>query len=1191
MGYYPTPPQVIQDIATYFFPSDDDERGRLLDPCAGKGAAAALLGRLLDCQTWGAELSPVRAEEAAKVMDRLLPVAWETASLTNESISVLFLNPPYDWDRRTSDDEKAQRLEYKFLHSCTPKLVRGQGILVYVVPQHLLERDKVARYLAGHYEDTQAVRFPDGEYERFKQIVVLGRRRVAYKTPTGNEIEAIQRLAQTDLPPLKAVETPCYSVIPALTRGANGRPVRYYRAAWSPEDMVAATRQIGVHTTQEWADLHANGNGMVDIRPAMPLKKGHVAMLMSSGMMGTLRLSDADERPMLVKGRVVKVPHKIVEEVQTNKRGEKEEVVKWRDRFITTVAALSKAGLSVIKDVVDLTAFMKAHGDKIANHILQAYRPLYNLTPTLAEQAVVDRLGTERKPLPGQAKAGLLPTQMHAAIAMARAIKEHGTGNLQGEMGLGKTTIGAAVTDLLDAYPAIIICPPHLVPKWIREVQEVVPGAYARELRRIGRNSEDPGDVNDVRIFLDDHASGKISRKAVAVVASTSAKMGPGWKAAAPVARVVPQDPEKLARFKQALKAAKRARQAYLAARRTSGANAVEHLETLRQEAARARREALQLATPRKATAAHVCPTCGQVQTKVVSGVEQAITGSRFEKKRRFCMAQVPGWELEQDGRLKRDDAGNTVWGFRECGAPLYENTGTRRYSIAQYIKEQAHGRFKLLIADEVHQYKAKSSDRGVAFHHLAAATAGTLTLTGTFFGGKSTSIFWLLHRLSGGVRQDFHFNDEKRWASLYGIMETTERRKYGEDGDDGVFTGNRRYQNRAKEVPGVSPAIISRLLNTTLFLNLKDLGVALPAYAEEVVVLDMDEGQEDQYGRMSRSLRKMALESMRYMSAWLQWSLSRPNSGFRDEVVKLPFVVGKDEEGQEITQKQPFMNLPAVTATDPKSPDRWLPKERWLADYCRAERTQGRKVLVYVRQTGTRDIQDRVKASLEAAGLRVAVLGGNVSPRRREKWVDQKAPHIDVLITNPRLVETGLDLVQFATVVFYEIEYSLYTLWQACRRVWRLGQTKPVKVVFAVYAGSMESKALALMGRKMKAAQLLYGDEVGGAIVPEDGGDFLTELAREVLEGKELPDLQTLFADNGKVTVEHEPLVVETAVESELAPSRNGKSVRQLTMLDLFQRHGAQTKKPGSRNKGRSAVVQQLSLFGDSASQPALSQ
>lgn len=52
-----------------------------------------------------------------------------------------------------------------------------------------------------------------------------------------------------------------------------------------------------------------------------------------------------------------------------------------------------------------------------------------------------------------------------------------------------------------------------------------------------------------------------------------------------------------------------------------------------------------------------------------------------------------------------------------------------------------------------------------------------------------------------------------------------------------------------------------------------------------------------------------------------------------------------------------------------------------------------------------------------------------------------------------------------------------------------------------------------------MKAAQLVYGDEVGGAIVPEDEGDFLTQLARDVLDGAKLPDLQTLFADDLQVS------------------------------------------------------------------------
>jgi hypothetical protein len=52
--------------------------------------------------------------------------------------------------------------------------------------------------------------------------------------------------------------------------------------------------------------------------------------------------------------------------------------------------------------------------------------------------------------------------------------------------------------------------------------------------------------------------------------------------------------------------------------------------------------------------------------------------------------------------------------------------------------------------------------------------------------------------------------------------------------------------------------------------------------------------------------------------------------------------------------------------------------------------------------------------------------LGGNVDPRKREEWIASRVKSINALICNPRLVETGLDLVQFLTVVFFEIEYSL---------------------------------------------------------------------------------------------------------------------------------------------------------------------
>jgi hypothetical protein len=1075
MGYYPTDEPVVELIRTYLKPPV--EKGRLFDPCAGEGKAATALGRTLNCETWGVELSPERAEKAQSVMDKVYQAPWQACVLSDESISWLYLNPPYEFDR--FDNQK--RLEWDFLKTTTSKLMRG-GLLTYIIPQKILGMIEVARLLAGHYEAISVYCFPDGLYEKFKQVVVLAYKRKVYQNPSDKEVLSLQELATTELEPIQAAEEPIYQLLPAPMRGANGKPVIFKRTDWEPEEVVEATAKAGVQKTSEWLDLIHPTRGLTQLsQPVMPLKKGHVAMLMASGMMGMVRLTDEEGKPMLIKGRVVK----IVEKTEQPDAKEADTVIEtYKDKFVTTVAVLRQDGIQIIKDVKGLSEFMKAHGEKIAAHVLEIYRPLYNLDPTGKEIVVLDTLGTQRKLLPGQERAGLLPAQRHAAVAMARSIRRHGVGNMQGEMGIGKSTIGAAVIELLDAYPALILCPPHLVPKWIREIEEVIPGAQACELRRIGRNSDEPCDVNDVRNFLDQYQqacetaqkTGGTKPKWVAVVAHTSAKFGAGWQPAVVTRKT--RDP-------------------------LTG----------------------------KIVDACACPGCGQVVMVEKDGLITPVTDpAELTEKRQFCHNRIPGWELDQDGRIRVDTNGDPMWGTRSCGTPLFEFNGARRHSIAEYIAKHARGAFKLFIADECHQFKSKSSDRGVAFHQLITASKWTLTLTGTFFGGKSTSIFWLLHRLNHGVRRDFAFHDEKRWARLYGVLETTRRRRRNDDADeDGVFTGNRRYRNQAKEQPGVSPAIVSRLLDTTIFLSLKDLNLALPTYKEEVVALDMLDEQGQQYRNMDSSLKQLAVQSSRYLSTWLQWSLARPNSAFRDEVVVVDEVAGEDGK---LVRKVPLMELPAINPNGHK----WLPKENWLADFCKLEKQQGRKVLIYVRQTGTRDIQDRVQMPLQANGLRVSILGSNVDPRKREEWIAKRVNTIDAMICNPRLVETGLDLVQFSSVVFFEIEYSLYTLWQSVRRVWRLGQTQPVKAIFSVYSSAMEATALALMGRKMKAAQLVYGDEVGGAIVPEEEGDFLTQLARDVLDGAKLSDLQTLFSDD--LQVSHNPMGSLTIPSAVIVPS-----------------------------------------------------
>ena len=1074
MGYYPTDDPVVEIIRTYLKPSV--EKGRLFDPCAGEGKAASTLGKALNCETWGVELSPDRAEKAQNVMDKVYQAPWQSCVLSDESVSWLYLNPPYEFDRF----EGQKRLEWDFLKTTTSKLMRG-GLLTYIIPQKILGMIEVARLLAGHYEAITIYRFPDGLYEKFKQVVVLAYKRKLYQPPTDNEVLSLQSLATEELEPIETAVEPIYELLAAPSRGANGKPIVFKRTDWEPEEVVEATMEAGVQNTSEWLDLIHPTRGLTQLaQPVMPLKKGHIAMLMASGMMGTVRLTDEDGKPMLIKGRVIKV----VEKTEQPDTKDADAVIEtFKDRFVTTVAVLRQDGIQIIQDVKGLSDFMKAHGEKIAAHVLETYKPLYNLDPTPKEIAVLDAIGTQRKPLPGQERAGLLPAQRHAAAALARSIRKNGVANCQAEMGSGKTSIGSAVIELLDAYPAIVICPPHLVPKWIREIEEVIPGAHARELRRIGRNSDDVYDVNDVRDFLDQYRqasetakrTGGSQPKWVAVVAHTSAKFGTGWQPAVVWRKT--RDP-------------------------LTG----------------------------KVVNACACPSCGKVVMTEKDGFVIPVTDlNELAEKRQFCRNHVPGWELDPDGRIKLDANGDPVWDSHACKTPLFEFAGARRHSIADYIAKHAQGKFKLLIADESHQFKSKSSDRGVAFHQLVTAAKWTLTLTGTFFGGKSTSIFWLLHRLNHGVRRDFAFHDEKRWARLYGVLETTRRRRRDDDADeDGVYTGNRRYRNQVKEQPGVSPAIVSRLLDTTIFLSLKDLNLALPAYKEEVVALDMLDEQGRQYHSMDSSLKQLAVQSSRYLSTWLQWSLARPNSAFRDEVVVVDEVDGEDGK---LVRKVPLMELPAINPNGHK----WLPKENWLADFCKLEKQQGRKVLIYVRQTGTRDIQDRVQMPLQANGLRVSILGGNVDPRKREEWIAKRVNTIDALICNPRLVETGLDLVQFSTVVFFEIEYSLYTLWQSVRRVWRLGQTQPVKAIFSVYSTAMEATALALMGKKMKAAQLVYGDEVGGAIVPEEEGDFLTQLARDVLEGAKLSDLQTLFADD--LQVSHNPMGSLTTPSAVIVP------------------------------------------------------
>ena len=105
--------------------------------------------------------------------------------------------------------------------------------------------------------------------------------------------------------------------------------------------------------------------------------------------------------------------------------------------------------------------------------------------------------------------------------------------------------------------------------------------------------------------------------------------------------------------------------------------------------------------------------------------------------------------------------------------------------------------------------------------------------------------------------------------------------------------------------------------------------------------------------------------------------------------------------------------------------------------------------------------------------GFRVAVMKADaVPPDRREAWVADKVKRgIDVLICHPRLAQTGLDLIDFPTICWYETDYSVYVMRQASRRSWRIGQTRPVTVVFMSYRNTIQASALKLGAKNLQSS------------------------------------------------------------------------------------------------------------------------
>lgn len=445
------------------------------------------------------------------------------------------------------------------------------------------------------------------------------------------------------------------------------------------------------------------------------------------------------------------------------------------------------------------------------------------------------------------------------------------------------------------------------------------------------------------------------------------------------------------------------------------------------------------------------------------------------------------------------------------CGSPLWQNIPKpRRFAPMEFIKRYLKGTLDMVVLDEIHEYKAGDTLQGHAMGILATCSRYFLGLTGTLNGGYAENLFYLLYRLEPHRLDEFGYHGCEKWQRSYGVIE--EIRKL--EDDEHSYGRIKRNNVIIKKKAGVSPEVIGKyFLDKSCFIRLADVIDGLPTYGETVITVKMSGEQRDEYSILEDDLREAVKKyKMKASGAMLQSLLSYP-----DSCVVYP---------EHIEIKAPDRETGAMqvvqTITAPKIKAGILPKEAELIEICTREKAEGRKVLIYITFTGSRDIRDRIKKVLESAGFTVGILSETVEPKRREEWIEANAHKFDVLLSNPELVKVGLDLIQFPTIVFYQTGYNIFTLRQAARRSWRIGQRRPVRVFFMVYKNTMQETAISLIAKKLEVALLVEGDLPEGlAEYQVEGGSLLEEMSKALVEGRKCSGAETAWANFRKKELE----------------------------------------------------------------------
>ena len=793
-------------------------------------------------------------------------------------------------------------------------------------------------------------------------------------------------------------------------------------------------------------------------------------------------LGELQKRGILTKLKVISSIEKFDVWMLNLSKDEANVISAVNDGLKTGVIAIPGSSSARFPAVRSVTQYLNTFGVMIAERIKKQFNPLFDP----ASETLSPEILAVNEYIKENAGYSLYNAQLAVAEAHKRCLQQMKSTLCISECGSGKTKIGITA---LHAYQQrnnadtqvkhfnIVMCPSHMTKKWVREIEESLPDAFAVIVTSISE------------INLAYEAYQRDTKTCYAVMSKERARDG---------------------YMKRPSVTWSRRRNAFIC----PSCNKPVMMEIIDCDS-KYRVPADQFFFKKENKLNHKCGYCGSVLWSALTPEGQ----SEWVK--------VPdlGFVHRNMAFEYLEPVANKPALYDEIRAIVhnpeghYPNTGAcRRFPLSTFIKRHMKGKIDGLIIDELHNYN-NNSGQGDAMGELFQAAKKVVGMTATLINGYSSGIFHLLYRIAPDLmlKDGKSYDKSADFNNEYGVTESV----YEIAAPD--YNANRRTAKkkiRERQLPGVSPLVYSRfLMDSAAFLSLNDMGKELPEYEEIPVQLQMNDNVADEYRILETKFKQILCSdkkiAKRILSSYLGLLTVYPDQPYGHKPIVHPIT------GEVL-----------VTPKDISSINELHEKDYSVLEVVRRKTAEGGRVLIYTSWIRI-DSQEKLSKLLMENGYRVGILTSAVPPNRREEWVEKQVKDgIQVLITNSSLVETGLDLNDFTTLYYYNIAYNLFTLRQSSRRSWRINQTAPkIEVYFSYYEGTMQHRAIRLMASKLAVAGIIEGNFTDeGLAAMSDCADMTTALARELTQGikNEVEDLSAVFKKMTKF--KPEPNLFETA-------------------------------------------------------------